>query len=378
MKISITGMGSVSALGSSYEPIYAEYRSGKSLIGNHQGELSATLHESARQEVAALVAGRSDYASLDPTVHYAIVASRKAVTRAGWKGGSFGVNIGSSRGATASFETHYQYFIDHYKCLPMTSPSTTLGNIASWVAQDVGAEGFEMSHSITCSTALHAVANAVAWLQSGMEQRFLVGGSEAPLTPFTFAQTKALRIHATEFSEYPCRAMHPDKTKNSMVLGEGAAVFCLEHKSVPHALANIIGIGYASEKITHGASISADARSLQKSMEMALTNIPKESIDVAVLHSPGTIRGDAAEINAVDKVFGKNKPILTCNKWKIGHTYGASGALSLEMAILMLQKQTFFPVPYLSYPPAEKSIQRILVNAVGFGGNAVSVIVERV
>jgi 3-oxoacyl-(acyl-carrier-protein) synthase len=79
--------------------------------------------------------------------------------------------------------------------------------------------------------------------------------------------------------------------------------------------------------------------------------------------------------------------LLTTNKWKIGHTFGASGMLSIELAILMMQHQQFIPVPYLDnqfipVPYLDNSFQtskinRVLVNAVGFGGNAVSILLKQ-
>src|SRR3546814_2855609 len=86
-------------------------------------------------------------------------------------------------------------------------------------------------------------------------------------------------------------------------------------------------------------------------MKMALEGHDPASVDVAVLHVPGTRRGDSAELSAIDAVFGTQKPLLTSNKWKIGHTFGASGALSLEFALLMLQHDRFIDVPYLSGQP---------------------------
>ena len=62
------------------------------------------------------------------------------------------------------------------------SPSPTLGNISSWVAHDLMLKGPDISHSITCSTALHALLNGVVLIQSGMTKKFIVGGSEALLT----------------------------------------------------------------------------------------------------------------------------------------------------------------------------------------------------
>lgn len=377
MKIGITAMGSVSALGSSFAEIRQLYENPESAIQAVNGIPMAKLAQSGFAEVEQLRASSIDYASLDPSVLYAILAARKAVANAQWHNVQFGINIGSSRGATSLFEKHYSYFLENEKCMTLASPSTTLGNIASWVGQDLKSTGFEMSHSITCSTALHAVVNAVAWLTSGMEKRFVVGGSEAPLTPFTIAQAQALKIYSKLTSSFPCRAMDTEKKQNTMVLGEGASVFCLESEPTNPPLAVISGVGFASERLSHSVSLSANGECLQKSMRMALKNTDLTSVDIIVTHAPGTIKGDLAEIHAINEVFGGNPPALTNNKWKIGHTFGASGALSLEMAIFMLQTQRFYTIPYLKTSKTPTKIQKILVNAIGFGGNAVSVLVEK-
>ncbi len=68
--------------------------------------------------------------------------------------------------------------------------------------------------------------------------------------------------------------------------------------------------------------------------------------------------------------------MLTTNKWKIGHTFGASGILSIELAILMMQHQEFISVPFAETQKPRKQIRKVLVNAVGFGGNAVSVLLS--
>ncbi|MDG1871987.1 MAG: beta-ketoacyl synthase, partial [Flavobacterium sp.] len=94
------------------------------------------------------------------------------------------------------------------------------------------------------------------------------------------------------------------------------------------------------------------------------------------MHAPGTIKGDLTEYKAIQKVFGESLPLLTTNKWKIGHTFGASGLLSFELAILMMQHDTFIGVPFAEVQIQEKPIKKVLVNAVGFGGNAVSVLLS--
>ncbi|WP_342773999.1 hypothetical protein [Muriicola soli] len=202
------------------------------------------------------------------------------------------------------------------------------------------------------------------------------GGSEAPLTPFTLAQMKALKIYSEGSGPYPCRALDLEKTSNSMVLGEGAAAACLQLGVFPESLAIIEGVGYATEILEHSVSISANADCFQKSMRMALGDLSVSDVDVIVMHAPGTLQGDLSEYRAVESLFGDTIPLLTSNKWQTGHTFGASGMLSMEMAALMLRHQVFIPLPYSGEVPQARKLERILVNAVGFGGNAVSILLR--
>ena len=309
------------------------------------------------------------------------------------------------------FEKHYDAFAKAKTTATHASPSTTLGNIASWVAQDLKSIGPDISHSITCSTALHAVLNGVAWLQSGMVSKFLVGGSEAALTPFTIAQMRAMKLvpaeagisrsytgtshnktetplgkagisnNNTEASSinksYYCKALDLAKTSNTMVLGEGAGIACLEIGKKENALAYITGIGYATETLEHAVSLSANGSCFQRSMRMAIGDKDLSEIDAIVMHAPGTVKGDQSEIEAINAVFCNKTPLLTTNKWKIGHTFGASGLLSLKFAVQMLQHQTYVGIPYLEEKTRSQKLRNILVNAVGFGGNAVSILISK-
>ncbi|GEC79621.1 beta-ketoacyl synthase [Flavobacterium aquatile] len=381
-KIAITSLASISPLGKNPDAIWHNYLSNKSLIStkefNGSTQFVATIPKEIRQEIEDLRKSEIKYKALDETVLLSILVSRQAIKNAGWKNGDdFGINIGSSRGATQLFEKHHQEFLETGKTATLASPTTTLGNISSWVAHDLKNNGPEISHSITCSTALHAVLNAVAWLQSGMATKFLVGGSEAPLTAFTIAQMNALKIYSKEESEFPCRAFDFTKTKNSMVLGEGASVACLEIGENLNALAYIEGIGYATDDIEHNISISDEANCFQKSMKMALQNTNLEDVDAIVMHMPGTLKGDTSEYKAIVKTFGESHPMLTTNKWKVGHTFGASGMLNMELAILMMQHNHFIEVPFAEKQTIRKDIKKVLINAVGFGGNAVSILVSK-
>ncbi|MHC0439387.1 beta-ketoacyl synthase N-terminal-like domain-containing protein [Flavobacterium sp. 3-210] len=384
-KISITAFSSISPLGNNAEEVWSNYLNNQHCFSkqflDQQETSTATLGEESKQIIAEIRESDPKYKFLDDSVLFALVASRQAVKQANWSSEDiFGINIGSSRGATDLFEKHYKEYIDTGKAQTLASPTTTLGNISSWIAHDLQSSGPEISHSITCSTALHALLNGVAWLKSGMSDKFLVGGSEAPLTDFTIAQMRALKIYSRidqDLEAWPNLAFDLKKTQNTMILGEGAAVCCLEAGEKDNAIAFVTGVGYATEVLEHNISISAEATCFQKSMKMALQNEDLESVDAIVMHAPGTIKGDLTELRAIEKVFGNNLPLLTTNKWKIGHTFGASGILSLELALLMMQRDTFIGVPFGEKQKQNKPIKKVLINAVGFGGNAVSVLIEK-
>ena len=381
-KIAITSISSVSALGSATESVWRNYKNPKTLITQQkigaQMVAAAALPFFLKNELLQLQNSDIKYKFLDLSVLFAIYASRKAIEKTQWSSDTvFGINIGSSRGATQLFEQNHQEFLSTGKTPTLTSPTTTLGNISSWVAHDLQSQGPTISHSVTCSTALHALLNGIAWLQAGMATHFLVGGSEAPLTAFTIAQMQALKIYSKAATyDYPCRSLDTHKKSNTLVLGEGAAIACIEIGEQPNALCYVDGIGYANDLLQHSLSISDEAECFQKSMEMAMQNTNRNQIDAIVMHAPGTIKGDSSEIKAIEKIFGQKIPLLTTNKWKIGHTFGASGMLSIEMAVLMLQNQLFIEVPFSNYKNDGRPLKKILVNAVGFGGNAVSILLS--
>ena len=169
--VSITSIASISPLGTSLEEAWDDYQNNDHLLVRKQlggsNEWVAPLSNRTMVEIEKLRNSGSNYKDLDNSVLYAIFASRMAIEKSGWSStDNFGINIGSSRGATALFEKYHEEFLNAQKASTLSSPTTTLGNISSWVAHDLQTKGPEISHSITCSTALHALINGVAWLKA--------------------------------------------------------------------------------------------------------------------------------------------------------------------------------------------------------------------
>lgn len=397
-QILITGMGSISSLGYSPDEVWQSYLRRESFLRPvvFDGEETAVAKLSKPSEdiVKSIRLEEPIHKHLDRTVLMAMHCAREAVERAGWEksGDSLntGVNIGSSRGATTILEELHSAYLQNpsQRLFPLTSPTTTLGNISSSVAHDICADGPEISHSVTCSTALHAIFNAVAWLKAGFSERFIAGGVEAPLTGFTIAQMKALRIYTNDTdAEYPSRPCSSESPlRDTIALGEGGAVFALERlepESVAARKSSALGVvesfGYGIESSDTATSITEEGVALQKAMSMALKGARKdEPVDLIILHAPGTIKGDSSELNAIRAVFGSEPPVLVSNKWFIGHTFGASAALSLQYALLILAEDDYVDFPYpVTFENRPRPVRKVMINAAGFGGNAASLIVSK-
>ncbi|GAB3237554.1 beta-ketoacyl synthase N-terminal-like domain-containing protein [Hymenobacter seoulensis] len=384
--IIIRGRGRVSSLGLLPAPTDVA----TSPFTTHASGLPvAALPATADADVADLRRAHPAYRQLDRTVLLGLLAARQATAAAGWQTATspLTVSLGSSRGATGRLEQFHTEFLKEGAVSNAASPLTTLGNVASWVAFDAGArDGASLSHSSTCSSAFQALGNATAWLRAGMATRFLAGGTEAPLTGFTLAQMQAIGIYSPfAAADWPCR---PGAGKPStFVLGEGAAVFALEKanrqqltiENSPCPVFVLEGVGFGFEAIGSKTGLSPDGQHFQQAIRQALqqAQCAPEAVDAVVLHSPGTPAGDAAERAALRAIFGEALPPLLSNKWLVGHTLGASAALSLDFALHVLETQQWPAQPFatdLAQSPAAP-VRRILVNAAGFGGNAASAVV---
>ncbi|MDO5509435.1 MAG: beta-ketoacyl synthase N-terminal-like domain-containing protein [Weeksellaceae bacterium] len=331
------------------------------------------LHLHFERQLQQLLQEHPTYSKLDRSVQLALLTAQKLQAKLPDTKQRIGINIGSSRGATESWEREYQNFTQQGSTSIAASPTTSLGNISSWVGQFLHLNAMPFSHSMTCSTSLLSVLNGMAWLRAGMADIMLVGGAEASLTPFTLAQLQAMRLYGRD-SQFPSQAGNFVKKANAMILGEAAALAILT-TNPQQSIAKIAGIGMASEPIHSPTYISQEATHLQHSMQAALQDANLSSVDVVVSHTPGTLHGDRAEKHAIQHVLGHEVPI-TNNKWQIGHTFGASGIMSLVFALEMFRINTYIPTPFTT-GVQPKTLQHILINATGFGGNAVSIILQK-
>lgn len=388
MEVVVTGYGSISSAGTGAERVYSRYRSGPTaVISTHIGDekvLAARLEADAELwlETYALGLERQERLFDRASLMAAYACEMAAADWEPWR--DYAVVIGSARGATSRWEQYFSDFSPGRRVSPFASPVTTAGSLAALAAArlserlEPATAAFVVSQ--TCVSAAAAVATATALIRAGVVERALAGGAEAPLTPFTWAAMRSTGAYANyrrAGAGFPCRPL-ASQGEDTMVMGEGAAVFSLENAAgcAGPVWAKIVGVGLGTEKPPHLAATSADGAALQAAMRAAVNEAGLWP-DAVVMHAPGTLAGDAAELAAIDAVWrNRPRPYLYAPKWLTGHALGAAPALALEAALLMLR---FGPLP-MPYPVPDnpvRNVRTVMVNAAGFGGGAASLILHR-
>ena len=113
--------------------------------------------------------------------------------------------------------------------------------------------------------------------------------------------------------------------------------------------------------------------------------------DAVIAHGTSTRKGDEAEINAINQLFGE-RPIpipVTSIKGHMGHPGAASGSLAIITAVLALHAGSMVHTAgttevedsvrfeVITGTPKTVELRHVLVNAFGFGGQNASVVIGR-
>jgi 3-oxoacyl-[acyl-carrier-protein] synthase II len=119
-------------------------------------------------------------------------------------------------------------------------------------------------------------------------------------------------------------------------------------------------------------------------MELAIADAGLQSSDIVHVNAHGTSTplNDAAEAEALAKVFGAPGPIVTSTKGVTGHALGAAGALEAAAVVLAMQHRLIPPTFGLeTFDPEMPEIDMVIgaprpwepgpsiSNSFGFGGH---------
>ncbi|HET6573063.1 MAG TPA: beta-ketoacyl-ACP synthase II [Fimbriiglobus sp.] len=399
-RVVVTGMGTVNPLGHSV----AEYW--QALLAGRSGVAPITLIDTTHFKVkfagevknfdpSALIDGRA-VRRLDRFGQFALVAADQAVRDCGLDFSKLdpfrvGVILGSGIGGIAEFEEGVGTLIAKgpSRVSPLVIPKMIANSAAGNISIRYGLRGPNTTVSTACSSAAHAIGDAMRQIAYGFADVMVTGGTEAAISPIGlagFIQCKAL----SERNDDPARASRPfDRGRDGFVLSEGAGLLVLEEYE--HAKARgapiyceVLGCGNTADAY-HITAPHEDGIGAAESMRQAVREAGWAPSDVQYINAHGTSTplGDVAETKAVKQVFGEHakRLMISSTKSLIGHLLGASGGVEAIACAMSIRHGVVHPTINLDTPdpecdldyvpnrPREVRVKRVLSNSFGFGGH---------
>lgn len=395
MKVAITGMGIISAIGNSVEENYNALISGK--MGVTDIEYIDTVHKDVikvgeikftNQQLAQQLQLPDDN-NFSRTAMLATIAAKQAVENAGiqdineYKTGLISATSVGGMDMTERF--YYQYFEDE-SCRKYIN-SQDAGDTTHNTANYLGLKGLVTAISTACSSAANAIMMGAKLIESGQLDRVIVGGTDA-LSKFTINGFKTLMILSDTYNT-PF-----DNNRKGLNLGEAAAFLVLESDAIvkkenKKVLAYVTGFGNANDAFHQTASSeNGEGAFLAMHKALKMANLDPKDIDYINAHGTATPNNDLSEGRAIIRVFGENAPEFSSTKPFTGHTLAAAAAIEAVYSVLALQNDIIFPNKNFQTPMEEfnllpvteltpKPLQHVLSNSFGFGGNCSTVIFSK-
>ena len=253
------------------------------------------------------------------------------------------------------------------------------------IAKKYSIKGITDTINTACSSSANAIMLGARLIQTNRADRVIVGGADC-LAKYTVNGFNSLSI----LSEHTSKPF--DEERDGLTLGEAAAYLVLESDKVIGAKkkhAELTGFGNANDAF-HPSATSDDAIGPLKAMNEALktANLAPSAIDYINAHGTGTPNNDQTETFAFSQLF-ENVPPFNSTKSYTGHTLAAAGVIEGIFSILSIQHSEIYASLNISTPIsivnisanteylANRSINHVLSNSFGFGGNCTSLIFSK-
>jgi 3-oxoacyl-[acyl-carrier-protein] synthase II len=278
---------------------------------------------------------------------------------------------------------------------PTTSAAASIPQAAANVIADrIGISANAATVSSACPSGVDALADAAAMIRSGEAEIAIAGGADAPITPLTMASFIASGLSSSRNDE-PERASRPfDLDRDSGVISEGACVMVLENVERAEARGARLYIEISGYGKQRDLDPQKPASGLEDSMKIALANAHRttDDVDYICAYGPGHPVLDVAEVGVIKKVFQRRAYEVPVSSIKgvTGNPLAAGGPFQVASCALVIRDQIIVPTANYETPdPAcdldfvpkrarKANVNCALVNVRGLGGNASSLVVDRI
>ena len=325
---------------------------------------------------------------------FALAAAKEAIDQAGdfvIDPNGVGTMIGTGVGGLGTLEDQVRVLLDKgpRRVSPFLVPMMMANAASASVSMTYGLQGPCETIVTACAAGTHSIGRAAELIRSGKVKAMVAGGAEATLTPIGTQGFVNMTAVSNEGISRPF-----DTQRDGFMQSEGAGVLILEewdHATSRGAvvLAELLGSGSTADA-HHITAPAPEGNGAVRCMEIALNDAGLLPTDIGQINAHGTSTplNDAAEAQAIARVFGDSNPYVTGTKGVTGHSLGAAGALEAVAVVLSILNETIprthgtteidpeFGNLNLVYSDSiQWSPKPTISNSFGFGGHNGSIVI---
>ncbi|MEW9871417.1 beta-ketoacyl synthase [Arthrobacter sp. HS15c] len=397
----ITGAGTINPLGSNVGQTWEALLAGRSGIAPLEDDWAGQLPVRIAGQVTADLSEHlttRELKRMDRCGQLALVAAREAWQQAGAPDVDperFAVVIGSAYGGLGSTIEQDRALASGgpRRVSPHTLTRLMVNGPAAWVSIDLGARGGARTPVSACASGAEAIVQGAEMILSGAADVVIAGGVDASVNDLVITGFSQIRALSTRNGE-PQRASRPfDGGRDGFVLAEGAGIVVLESEAHARARGAAVLAAVAGGAVTSDANdiVAADPAMQRRVMQKALASAGMDAADIGFVHAHATSTpvGDRLEAQAITAILGSDIPV-TSTKGHTGHLLGGAGALAAVVVVQALLTGQLPGTLNVEALDPEVDLNVItdtahtlvpgtapagLVNAFGFGGHSVALVI---
>jgi beta-ketoacyl-acyl-carrier-protein synthase II len=407
-RVVITGLGAITALGSSVPELW------DGLVNGRSGIRRITMFDPS--DLPCQIAG--EIPDFDPKVYMPSKEARRisrsaqigfasamqAFKDAGYDGTVpdpertgvvFGTAVGGLEHMVDGVKVYEERGIERVN--PFAIPGGIPNLSAFLISQRFQCLGPNATLVTACATGTQTVGEAAVYIQRGLADVMIAGGTEALVRNYSIAGFSAMRALPVNYNHDPTRASRPfDIAREGFVFSEGSAALVLER--LEHAInrgaeiyAEVLGYASSSDGY-HIAAPHPNGNGAIRTMKWALKDagIHADEVDYINAHGSSTPLNDALETSAIKTIFGDRAYEIPVNSTKsmLGHAMGASGTLEAIACTLTVKHKLIHPTINLENPDPECDLDYVpnqarhadvriaMSNSFGLGGQNACILIK--
>ncbi len=391
-RVAVVGVGLVSSLGNDWDTVSSSLKEGKSGIATNQSfidkglrsHISGVVHSERANTIDKKLARFMGDGS-----KWAHVAMEDAVAQSGLSQeqlsseetalivGAGGIASDDLLDAVEVLETKGVKRVGPYRVTREMGSS-----VSATLATAFKIKGPSFSISSACATGAHCVGTGYQQIKMGLQKTVVAGGVDQLHWSFAM-QFDGMGALSTKYNDHPEKASRPyDLDRDGFVISGGAGIVILENWNHAKARgANILGevIGYSATSDGDNM-VAPNGIGAERAMTLALKDADLKTVDYINTHGTSTPVGDLAELEAINRVFKKNPPVISSTKSLSGHGLGAAGAHEMIFSLIMMKENFIAASANLTTPDGvaqdlpilkemkKQKLNTVLSNSFGFGG----------